>query len=238
MLILGIDTTSSLCSLALAKDAMLLAHYEEEAPQRHAQILVPRIMDLLRQADISFNELGLLAVTTGPGSFTGIRTGLATMQGLQLSLGLPLLGINVFELYASQISPELAHGRSILVVLENQKSLCYAGLLNSNYEFIKPPAVLTMDDLSTYSDTPGTLLTGTAASIIQAHLSPNSYRLCPPLSIARASMLCAFASTRATHMLTLKQPFPLTCKPFYIAPPATTSTNKKHDPSSFHSTSL
>jgi len=94
--ILTIDASSSLCSVALDIDGELLWATEEQ-PRRHAQRLLPMIDDILSDADIGRKQLDGLAFGRGPGSFTGIRIAVSVAQGLALGLDIPVCGVSSLE---------------------------------------------------------------------------------------------------------------------------------------------
>lgn len=94
MLVLAIDTATAVCSVALAQAGKLLADMSTNLPRTHSQRLLPMIDAVLAEAGVVPRDLELLAVARGPGSFTGIRLGIATVKGLGLALGLPVAGIS------------------------------------------------------------------------------------------------------------------------------------------------
>ncbi|OGP59728.1 MAG: tRNA (adenosine(37)-N6)-threonylcarbamoyltransferase complex dimerization subunit type 1 TsaB [Deltaproteobacteria bacterium RBG_13_61_14] len=97
MKILAVDTATLAGSVALTEDDQLLGEVTLELPRKHSERLMPSIAFLLEQHGLKPQELDGLAVDLGPGSFTGLRVGLATMKGLAFSLNKPLVGINSLE---------------------------------------------------------------------------------------------------------------------------------------------
>lgn len=91
---LCIETTGDILGVAvLAADGALLAEVEQAAPRRHSALLVPAVADALRLAGIPRTAIGQIAVDRGPGSYTGIRIGLAAGQALGEGLGIPVFGV-------------------------------------------------------------------------------------------------------------------------------------------------
>jgi tRNA threonylcarbamoyladenosine biosynthesis protein TsaB len=100
MLVLALDTTTSTGSCALARDGRVVFEQVNDAPNAHAEHLPGDLMSLLDRARVSLREIDVFAVATGPGSFTGLRIGIATMQGLAFAEGKPLVGVSGFDALA------------------------------------------------------------------------------------------------------------------------------------------
>src|SRR5438552_1911315 len=100
MLILAADTSLPLLSVALLRDDSILASAALEGKRSRNEKLLPAIDWLLVESGIDRAEIDLFAVTRGPGSFTGVRIGLATMQGMALALGKPLCAMSTHEAIA------------------------------------------------------------------------------------------------------------------------------------------
>jgi tRNA threonylcarbamoyladenosine biosynthesis protein TsaB len=100
VLVLALDTTTSSGSCALARDGRVMCQQVNEAPNAHAEHLPGDLIALLDRAGIALSEVDAFAVATGPGSFTGLRIGIATMQGLAFAEGKPLVGVSGFDALA------------------------------------------------------------------------------------------------------------------------------------------
>ena len=101
MKILSVETALGACSVAVLDGEKILAHHFEEMARGHAEALAPMVDAAMKKAGLAFSELDLLAVTTGPGTFTGQRVGLAFMRGLRLALNKPLTGVTTLEAMAA-----------------------------------------------------------------------------------------------------------------------------------------
>jgi tRNA threonylcarbamoyladenosine biosynthesis protein TsaB len=102
MIVLGLDTCLSACSVAVSDGARVLAYESEVMARGHQERLAPMAERVMAQAGLAFPSLERIAVTIGPGSFTGLRVGLAFAKGLASALALPLVGIGVLEALAAE----------------------------------------------------------------------------------------------------------------------------------------
>src|SRR6202161_1174559 len=102
MRILSGDTALGACSVAVLEDDLVRAHRFEVMARGHAEALAPMVESAMRGAGLGFADLDRLAVTTGPGTFTGQRVGLAFMRGLRVALKKPLIGLTTLEAIAAQ----------------------------------------------------------------------------------------------------------------------------------------
>jgi len=111
--ILAVDTALGACSVAVIDGAHTLAHRHEFMDRGHAEALAPMVEDAMRDSKIDFASLDRLAVTTGPGTFTGQRVGLAFMRALRIALRRPLIGITTLAAMAEAAKVETGLARAI-----------------------------------------------------------------------------------------------------------------------------
>jgi tRNA threonylcarbamoyladenosine biosynthesis protein TsaB len=141
MKVLALDTTLQACSAAVCDDAVLLAWRYETMTRGHAERIVPMILEVLEEAGLAFADLHLLAVTTGPGSFTGVRVGLAAARGLALAADLPLAGMSTHEALAEAVDPSERDGRCLAVALDARRGQIYLQTFDATGETFAPPMV-------------------------------------------------------------------------------------------------
>jgi len=101
MIILGIDTATDSVSVAIGEGPRVLAHSEVVSDRQHCEVLTPMIDFVCKQADVSFPEIGAIAVDVGPGLFTGMRVGIAAAKAIAFSLDLPIIGICSLDVLAA-----------------------------------------------------------------------------------------------------------------------------------------
>ena len=125
MLVLGVETSTMQGGAALVGDDGLCSEYTLNVEATHSERLLPTIDRMLSDARIDLMALSGLAVSIGPGSFTGLRIGLSTVKGLAYATGLPVVGVPTLEALASTVSFASAH---ICPVLDARKQEVYAAL--------------------------------------------------------------------------------------------------------------
>jgi tRNA threonylcarbamoyladenosine biosynthesis protein TsaB len=102
MIILGLDTCLAACSVAVRDGERVLAHASEVMARGHQERLAPMAERVVAEAGLPFARLERIAVTIGPGSFTGLRVGLAFAKGLASALAIPLVGVGALEALAAE----------------------------------------------------------------------------------------------------------------------------------------
>src|SRR2546426_4574931 len=101
MLVLALDTTTREGSCALARDGRIVREQSSDASRPQAARLPGELAALLDHEHVALGDVDAFAVAIGPGSFTGLRVGIATMQGLAMAMGKPLLGVSALDALAA-----------------------------------------------------------------------------------------------------------------------------------------
>jgi tRNA threonylcarbamoyl adenosine modification protein YeaZ len=138
--LLAIDTAAPRLQLALLADGSPLETLVEDMANGQAERLFPALSELLGRAHTGYADLTRIAVTTGPGSFTGLRIGLSAARGLGLALGIPVLGIP--SLLALSLSAQCT---PLAVLLDARRDEAYFQLFSGPGIPVGPPALLPMD---------------------------------------------------------------------------------------------
>ena len=125
MLTLAIDTATKVCTVALCREQELLAEYTINMGMTHSEGLLPQLEQLLARTGVEKSEIGLLAVSMGPGSFTGLRIGLATAEAMAYAWQCCLHGVDTLKALAYNIQLE---GVVLSPVLDAQKGNFYQAL--------------------------------------------------------------------------------------------------------------
>jgi len=121
--ILGIDTSAAACSAALWRDGAVLAAERQAMARGHAEALMPMIERVMKGE--AYARLDAVAVTAGPGAFTGLRIGLATARGIALAARIPAIGVSTFAAIAAGIPEAARHGRAVAVAIDTKRGDAY-----------------------------------------------------------------------------------------------------------------
>jgi tRNA threonylcarbamoyladenosine biosynthesis protein TsaB len=147
MLILGIETATDQVSCAIGGHEGVLALFEVLRGRRHAETLAPAIEMICRQADVTLDEIGAIAVDVGPGLFTGMRVGIATAKAMAQALRVPVIPIASLDLLAFP----LRHAdRLIATVVDARRDEVYFAFYRQvpgGLQRVTGPAVGSVDDL-------------------------------------------------------------------------------------------
>ena len=124
MIVLALDTALEACSVAVVQGPHTLAAHCEPMLRGHQERLAPMVAETMAQAGVAFADLDRIAVTVGPGSFTGLRVGLAFAKALSLALDIPCVGVGTLEaLVASR--PDTARAPLVVAALDARRDHVY-----------------------------------------------------------------------------------------------------------------
>jgi tRNA threonylcarbamoyladenosine biosynthesis protein TsaB len=136
MIVLAIDAALEACSVALVRDGAELASISETMARGQAERLAPMTREAVESAGIAFADIDRIAVTTGPGSFTGVRVGLSFARALALALGRPCVGISTLEARALE-----AGEAGLRAAFIETPGACYFALYEDGAPLIAPRGV-------------------------------------------------------------------------------------------------
>lgn len=149
MNLLAFDAATTSCSVACWSDGVITDEYLEYSKKRQAEILIPMILSTMEKAQFDFSLLDAIAVTVGPGSFTGVRIGLATARGLALASKTPLVGITTLQTLAAAVKIQKSN-EIIVATLDARRNQIYTQLFSNPDNPISDPFVTSSDNLYAY----------------------------------------------------------------------------------------
>ena len=147
MKVLGLDTSSNATSIAVIEDNKLICEYTVNTKTTHSQKLMPMIENMLKISEINVNDMDMISICQGPGSFTGLRIGMATAKALSHVNNLPIVGVNSLELLAGNMD---LTDKKICSILDAQRTQVYTGQYkfeNNKLVELKSIDVVEIDDL-------------------------------------------------------------------------------------------
>ena len=158
MIILALDTCLQACAGAVVRDGVVLSRLVEPMQRGHQERIAPMTAELMAAAGLNFADLDRIAVTVGPGSFTGLRIGLAFAKGLGVALDIPCVGVGVLDALGAG-----APGR-VLAALDARGGAVHVRAFE-NGKPAAPAATLSLDDASKLD--PPDLLVGDGAPLLE-----------------------------------------------------------------------
>ncbi len=151
MRVLALDTSTAACSAAIRDsdnaDGHLLARQFEAMERGQSEALAPMVQMVLRDAGLAVGDMDFLAVTTGPGAFTGVRIGLAMARALGLSAGLPVRGVSTLLAVAHGIPETERAGAWTLVVMDTKRDDVYVQVFDASLSPVGEPEIIAPDNL-------------------------------------------------------------------------------------------
>ncbi len=203
MRILALDAALARCAAAVVVDQQAVAARQEDAARGHAALLPVMARDVLAEARMAATELDLVAVTVGPGSFTGIRAGLALAHGIALAAGIPAVGVTVGEALADSL-PHLGD-RQLWSVIDSRRGRV----------FLERDGQVTAVALEALPVPEKVAVAGDAAPVVAAWLAARDVDVI--LTDARLPMARHVAVVAERRMAGRLRP--LAARPLYVDPP-------------------
>ena len=142
--ILSIETSTSICSVAIHEQGELLALAEIKEPGAHAEKLLLLVDEVFEKSGLSFADLDAVAVSQGPGSYTGLRIGVSTAKGIAYALEVPLIGINTLQAMAA--SQSVAPGDYVVAVLDARRKEVYTQTFGDSQKELSPIEALILEE--------------------------------------------------------------------------------------------
>lgn len=181
---LGIDTTGNYCSVSIVDDCSILAFAVEEMSRGHAERLGLMVKEALAKASIKVSDIDKISVSSGPGSFTGLRVGLSFAKGLALPHNIPVVGISILEIWALSADP--AQNENVLACADVRRNQVFWQIFTNGIAETPPQltdidaakSALNMSALNKSALNVQTECVGNGAHLLGAFEEQDSY-VCP-----------------------------------------------------------
>lgn len=200
MLILGLETTAAAASCALCRDGEMLAMDYQRSKLTHSSTLLPMVEEMLEHAQLTIQDMDAIAVAQGPGSFTGIRIGVATVKGLCWGAEKKAVGVSTLE--AMSRNAVFAAGDSVICpVMDARRAQVYGAIFDSDGKRLCEDAAIAAEELAAQVRAMGrsALVLGDGWAVFERALQAQGvpYRVMPePLRYQNAWGVCLAALDR------------------------------------------
>jgi tRNA threonylcarbamoyladenosine biosynthesis protein TsaB len=174
MFVLAFDTAQQACSAAISRDGEIISQCHKLIERGHAEQLLPMVETVRKQADVNYEALDLIAVTIGPGTFTGVRVGLAAARALALVQDIPVLGVGTLELLAQMAVRsgllQTGAGQGIIAAIDARRGELYSQAFDAAGRPVTAAGVGPAGpEIAPSGLRPGVIV-GTGAALLQADL--------------------------------------------------------------------
>jgi tRNA threonylcarbamoyladenosine biosynthesis protein TsaB len=203
LIVLGLDTCLSACSVAVTDGARVLAARSEVMARGHQERLAPMAQAVMAEAGLPFSALERLGATVGPGSFTGLRVGVAFAKGVAAALGLPTVGVGTLEALAAQ-----ADGL-VFAAIDARRDQLYLQAFEDGAPLMAPDAL--------HRDTAAARLAEIAAGRPLTLIGSGAPLLAPMVPAARIVAAEGADARDVARLAAARSPAPL--KPLYLRAP-------------------
>lgn len=219
-LILGIETATSICSVALVKDGKILATRESTGNRDHSAALTMYMAEVFAEAGLSFQQTDAIAVSIGPGSYTGLRIGVSSAKGLCYALDKPLLAIDTLKSLAWQALQKCTKdGKNtenvvLVPMLDARRMEVYTAVFDHNLQFIQPvdALVITEDSFDNFKDKEIIYFGDGASKCISVFENKNNYSFLENVDLSGfAVAMLAEGEFRDKNFADVAY-----CEPFYL----------------------
>jgi tRNA threonylcarbamoyladenosine biosynthesis protein TsaB len=144
-----IYTATAHASICLSKEGAVIACLETSDQKSHASFMQPAIESLCKQTGTALSSIDAIAISMGPGSYTGLRVGMATAKGIAYAIGKPLIGINTLQIMAAAAKLKFPnHQSSICALLDARRMEVFTGIYAQNLTPTTPSTAIILDPQS------------------------------------------------------------------------------------------
>jgi tRNA threonylcarbamoyl adenosine modification protein YeaZ len=192
MKLLAIDTASNLCATCVfdTESGTECGRAVLDLGRGHAEHLMGVVEDALAGAGMDYSDLGMIAVSIGPGSFTGVRVGVSAARGLALTLKVPAVGVTTLEALAAE-AREAFPDHAVLALVDAGRGGIYAAVYQPDGMEARAPALLTIAEAGELARLGGSVLVGSGADTVMAGHELTVASTAPTADIATYARIAA-----------------------------------------------
>ena len=147
-LILSLDTSTKVCSVAVHEDGELIASQSYHLQKSHSSLLPVIVEQLMENTELTLGQLDAIALSAGPGSYTGLRIGTATAKGFAFSLGIPMVAITSLDSMFEQVAPIFSHDTILIPMIDARRMEVFCLAKRTDGHVVWEPQPLIVDESS------------------------------------------------------------------------------------------
>ena len=197
MSLLAIDTSANLCAACVldTDTGSERGRIVRDIGKGHAELLMGVIEETLKISNADYASLRRIAVSTGPGSFTGVRVGVATTRGFALALRIPATGVTTLEAVAAETRRQFP-ARPVMVAIDARREELYAAIYDEFGNILYAPAVISLQDAALLAREYRPVLAGSAAAMVAEAAAPDTFDVGSLAATADIGVYAALAAAR------------------------------------------
>jgi tRNA threonylcarbamoyladenosine biosynthesis protein TsaB len=226
MYILHIETSTKVCSVAISQDDQMLDYEEQKEAMNHASALAPMIANQLIRQGLLPGDLGAVSVSSGPGSYTGLRVGSSAAKAFAYSLNIPLVAVPTLEALNLAAHHQEVKDRFVLAMIDARRDEVFASLFNADNKTVWPDYAVCINQAFMEEHMAGltaVICCGDGAFKVKPYLSTYPNLILQEDVVCSAKHLVSPAWTRLNDQETEN---PLHFTPRYMKPPNITQSRK------------
>lgn len=203
-LILCIETATCVCSVALAQDGNCIAKYEHPQVNAHAAELHVMVEKIIQESGFSFNDLSAIAISKGPGSYTGLRVGVSAAKGYAYALNKPIIAINTLVSLTVMAQKIMADPNALFIpMIDARRMEVYTAVLDAKLQFLEETTALVVEEnaFQNFKETGEVYFFGNGAEKCRGILENPHTHFLPNITCSAAGL------TQMAHAQFLKKEF-------------------------------
>lgn len=191
--ILGFEASNGECSAAILEDMRLIYTIKSQDRSMQAESLIPMIEYMLAETKLGYSDIDYVATTTGPGSFTAIRIGLAAAKGIALASQINLLGLSNFDTIFYRTREQIGSYDYIAAILNAYRGQSYLQIFAKNGDIVQEGILIDNGEIANYLDLGGSIICAGQISQLKEFLTKLSVTILPRFPLPDARTVCKAA---------------------------------------------
>ncbi len=162
MILLAIESSTSVCSVVLAENAEIITSREVKDGYQHARLLTRFIEEMLHETGLRGKDIGAVAVSRGPGSYTGLRIGVSAAKGICFAFNIPFVAVSALYAMALQVQSQCNPGDFVIPMIDARRMEVYREIYNHNIHLIQPvePVIVDAGTFDSFADSGKVIIIG------------------------------------------------------------------------------